>query len=423
MPKFYNSFEECLGIGGDSKKVCLQIGAPGAHSMRNVAKMMKEATIKHFDESNPRNEEILQYGCCSGNYELKQELAKYLSESYRNPVKSEDIFVHNGASQGLSNLLYYYFQRGETLFVEDPSYWNLICDLKNKNTMFSTKTIGIGMDINGLNLDELENHLKDMKGPEPNDRYPYRAALYLIPVYQNPTGYVYSDERCKEIIQLARKYDLMVISDDVYNLLTYSSPDCDDPILAKPPTRLFWHDNKDDEDYKESVVTLSSFSKFLAPGLRVGWFEMPRRMFRIFETYFLSDSGSGWNEYTSGILASAFKLGLIQDHVKKTRVHYRKLIHELNKMITDRLSAFGVTCNYPTGGEFLWIALPRHLSADVLLEKCKEEITFIPGSRCSISQSHLNYLRVCYAFYDDDVLIPAVGKLCDYIKKYIEESE
>nr|XP_039248925.1 uncharacterized protein YER152C-like isoform X1 [Styela clava] len=418
MPKFYTEFDEGLGIDVRDR-VCLQIGSPGPHCLREVAKIMKEATVEHFSDSNPRNEEILQYGCCGGNYDLKEELVKFLSSNYRNPVEIEDIFMHNGVSQGLANILYHYFQRGETLFVEDPTYWNLLTDFNTGNSSFKMNAVGVGLDENGIKLTELEEHLKKLEAPEISERYPYKAALYIIPVHQNPSGTILSQDRCAKLIKLARKYDLLVITDDVYSVMTYSAPDSDDPTKAKPPNRLFWHDKKSDPDYKGNVVSASSFSKLVAPGLRLGWFEMSKKMYQTFATFFVTDSGSGWNPYTSGILAQAFKLGLIQEHVKKIRREYWRLFNRVHDLVNDRLKRYGVYCNLPKGGLFMWITLPQGFSTTKLLENCVEELTFIPGKRCSVSGNHDNCLRLAVAFYEEGVLFPAVSKLCDYIEKLV----
>ncbi|XP_039248927.2 uncharacterized protein LOC120326667 isoform X2 [Styela clava] len=361
MPKFYTEFDEGLGIDVRDR-VCLQIGSPGPHCLREVAKIMKEATVEHFSDSNPRNEEILQYGCCGGNYDLKEELVKFLSSNYRNPVEIEDIFMHNGVSQGLANILYHFFQRGETLFVEDPTYWNLLTDFNTGNSSFKMNAVGVGLDENGIKLTELEEHLEKLEAPEISERYPYKAALYIIPVHQNPSGTILS---------------------------------------------------------QGNVVSASSFSKLVAPGLRLGWFEMSKKMYQTFATFFVTDSGSGWNPYTSGILAQAFKLGLIQEHVKKIRREYWRLFNRVHDLVNDRLKKYGVYCNLPKGGLFMWITLPQGFSTTKLLENCVEELTFIPGKRCSVSGNHDNCLRLAVAFYEEGVLFPAVSKLCEYIEKLV----
>nr|XP_039248928.1 uncharacterized protein YER152C-like isoform X1 [Styela clava] len=420
MAEFLNGFEESAGSENYNNKVLLQIGAPGPATLRDVGKIIKDATIQHFDETNIHCEEVLQYGCTSGNFQFKEELAKFLSSNYRNPVHSKDLFVNTGSSQGLHNLLSVYFQPGDILFVGDPTYWTLLDTISHT---FDFKIVGIKLDENGMVVDDLEKYLEAHTLRPSTDRHPFRAVAYVMPVYHNPTTICLSEDRCRKLIKLARKYELMVVTDDVYNILTYSAPDSKDPKLAKPPTRMFYLDNKSDPDYKGNVISIGTFSKILCPGLRLGWFEIPHHVLERFNKILLSLSGNGRNPYTSAIVTAGLKSGSVQQHVTKLRQFYAEKMKHVQGLITTSLRSYGVKCSCPDGGIFLWVVLPEGKLSQSVLDSASNELSFITGDRCSFSHSHGDGMRICISFYEPDVLYPAIEKLCNYIKNMLSRKE
>lgn len=125
---------------------------------------------------------------------------------------------------------------------------------------------------------------------------------------------------CQEIVNIAREFELLVVAEDVYNLLTYSAD-------SLPPKRLFAYDRMSDAAYKGNVISNGTFSKILSPGARIGWMELPPRCVRNFNVSGLLLSGGATNNYTSGIVATALELDLLHD------------------VLEDNLKVYGVSAN------------------------------------------------------------------------------
>lgn len=414
-----NDYEVMFGKEIFKTVTMLQIGAPGADSLREVAAIMKEATIQQFSTFDDRNEEILQYQNSNGDPGLIDQLSKYLTnEIYREPVDSDDLSINNGASGGVWDLLVRYLRPGDTVFVEDPAYKAMVPHLQKSELNLT----GVSMDDQGMRMDLLEEKILQTKLRTPDHRYPFTAVVYLVPVFHNPTTKNMSAERQKQLVELARKYDLLLISDDVYNLLCYSSPESNDPETARPPKRLFAFDDKKDPGYKGNVVSSGTFSKFLGPGLRLGWFEMPRRMLKLHRDQYCFDSGAGKNPYSGALVGVGLKMGLVQKHVKKTRTMYAERMKASHEIIMSTVGKLGVTCHLPSGGAFLWIVLPESVTSSELLNMSKSTVRFLPGNLASPSNSFKNCLRVCITYYETKELLAGVKDLCRYIQQLLDKS-
>lgn len=180
--------------------------------------------------------------------------------------------------------------------------------------------------IDGLDLNNLEKQFeRDLKNVEVDRQAGcYSAACYLVPTYQNPNGTVLSEEKCKRIIQLARKFNVLLFCDDVYNFFHYEN---------EPKKRLFAYDNVNDKDYGQgTVISNCTFSKILAPALRLGWIEMPvgiRGKYsvslrdcnqRFLEKYWAKSpimwSGGSMNTYVGGLVAELLKNGQAKEHIE-----------------------------------------------------------------------------------------------------------
>lgn len=117
---------------------------------------------------------------------------------------------------------------------------------------------------------------------------------------------------CQEIVNIAREFELLVVAEDVYNMLTYEA----DAKTGGAPKRLLAYDRMSDAAYKGNVISNGTFSKILSPGARVGWLEVPPRCMRLLKPSGVMHSGGACNNYTSGIVTSALQLNLVDDILK-----------------------------------------------------------------------------------------------------------
>ena len=169
-----------------------------------------------------------------------------MCQAYGTPVNPESLFITAGASQSLDWLCALFTQPGDTIFIEEPSYlyaFRIFTDHR-------LKVVGIPTDENGIIIEALEEALQHERP----------AFVYTIPTFQNPTGATLPPGRREQLVELSRTYNFLLIADEVYHCLHFDLP---------PPRPLAAH------SAEGNIVSLGSFSKILAPGLRLGWIQGP----------------------------------------------------------------------------------------------------------------------------------------------------
>ena len=394
--------------------ISLRIGTPSVDLLHKAGQLMQKASEEYHKEESFAD--ALQYGPKSGALVFRKELAKFLSEQYGSPVACEDLLVNAGASQGLHCIGSLLFQSGDLAFVEEPTYFIGLTAIERD---FSMNVIGIPTDENGIVVDELEKlfvqHSNQMRSA--TERKPFSALLYCIPTFNNPTGSVLPAERCRKLIKLVRKYNVLAVCDDVYNLLSYTG---DKPPFLSPP-RLFTFDYKTEPDYKGNVISNGSFSKLLGPGLRLGWLEVPERVHQILETSGYVRSGGCFNHYTSCIVAKALQLNLVKEHLAFVQQIYSKRLDTLCSSL-EKYMPCPFSYRKPSGGFFVWIVLPLEVDCDKLYDVCVEKynVEFNKGSGFSAKGQLKNCMRLSFSFQDDDAIEDCVKKISLAIKEVLD---
>ena len=215
------------------------IGQPHADIL--PLEQLAEAATHRFEQGD-RN--ILQYGIEQGNDDFRISLAQFLSLQYRAAVNPDHLFITAGISQALDLICALHTRPGDTVIVEEPSYFLALRIF----TDYGLKIIGTPIDENGLIIEALEEKLVKHKP----------IFIYTIPAFHNPAGVTLSASRREKLVRLSEKYDFFIIADEVYQLLAY---------LSIPPKPMTYYDTSD------RVLSLGSFSKIPAPGLRLGWMQ------------------------------------------------------------------------------------------------------------------------------------------------------
>lgn len=388
---------------GPEEIYSLEAGAPSTRLRQKCADLVQKATLSlHKLEKCP---EAFMYGAEPGATVFRQELAKFLTEQYGNTVNHEDLWVNAGASQGLAFIGSFLFQSGDVVFVEEPAYY---IGLRTLRDDLALNVIGIPSDSDGIIVEELEKLIMEHsdKLRPPTEKKPYSAMLYCVPTFNNPTGSFLPGERCQKVIELLRKHNILAFCDDVYNLLSYIDGE-------KPPQRLFKFDDKSNADYKGNVISNGSFSKFLAPGLRLGWMEVPECVLKVLKTCAYAISGGCFNHYISCIIAIALQEGLVQDHL----VMVRKVFHSQLNTLCDALDKY-IPCPFsyqrPKGGYFVWITLPSKVNCDKLYEICRKKyfVEFNNGSSFAASAGKFkNCMRLCFTFNECEIIEHCVKQI------------
>ena len=333
----------------------------------------------------------LQYGATQGYGPLLHSLAEFLSaqDSYTSPVSPQELFLTAGASQAIDHTTTLFTQTGDTVFVEEPTYY-LIQSIFEDHGL---KVVGVPTDNDGLRMDALEAMLADRSVPAPK-------MLYIIPTYQNPSGSVLPADRRSKLVELAQQHGFLVLADEVYNLLHYGKP---------PPPPIASFDTSDDG----CVISLGSFSKILGPGLRTGWLQARPPLIQRFATAGLTISGGGLNHFTSTLVHAVLEQGMLQDNIAILRSTYGERVSAMTAALRKHLGDV-VDFTAPGGGYFFWLTFNDGTNTDALLRIAQEHgVNYRPGTAFSAQGAFTNAIRLAFALYEPDMLAEGVRRIAE----------
>jgi len=346
--------------------------------------LIRQAAQYRLGQNDP---EFLQYGANQGDGTFRRSLAKFLSRGYGCPVEPDSLFITNGASMGLHLICTLFTRPGDTIFVEEPTYFLALRIFADHDLHL----VPIRTDSNGLLIESLEEKLN-----ESDPKF-----LYIIPTFQNPTGHTLSPERRKRLVSLSRQHDFLVVVDEVYHFLSYAS---------QPPEPF--------AVYSEAgnIISLGSFSKILAPGLRLGWIQANAEIIHRFINSGLLDSGGGMNPFTSAIVGRLLENGTLDQNIAKLIATYRARISVMDAALRHHLP--DVQYTLPRGGYFFWIRLPNQMNATELQHRAEAfQVGFRPGALFSCQGGMQDYIRLSYVFYEADELAQGVLRLRQSLDK------
>ena len=284
---------------------------------------------------------VLSYGPVGGYQPLREWIAE------RHGVEPGRVLVTNGSLQGIAFLAERF--AGQRVLVEQPTYDRPLKILAARGV----DVTAVAMDEEGLDPDALEQALA--RGPKP-------SLLYTIPTFQNPSGRTLTTERRRRLVELVRDHDLLVLEDDPYGLIRFEG--------QPPPTLL-------ELDGGERVLYSSSFSKTIAPGLRVGYFVLPERLEHELEALAVS------TYITPALLGEATVFEFLRrGNLDANLESVRSLLHVRRDALLEALARElpAARWNRPEGGYFVWLELPEHTDAAVLLRRATAAgVTFVAG--------------------------------------------
>ena len=333
-----------------------------------------------------KDNSFLQYGAEQGDGFLRLALADFLTDGYGFSVRPENLFITTGISNGLDLLCTLFTNEGDTIFVEEPSYFLALRIFRDHHL----NIVPIATDENGVIPASLADRLADS----------HPRFLYLIPTFQNPTGHTLTQERRDQIVQLAARYDFLIAADEVYQFLNFSH---------EPP--------KSFGEYVDSgrVISLSSFSKILAPGLRLGWIQAHPEIIARFSGSGVLDSGGGLNPFTSAIIREVIESGGLKSNIIRVKSKYQSQVEVMDEAL--RLHIPEAEYVIPSGGFFFWLKFRDHMDIGDLRKKSSAfNVDFRQGALFSSNNSLKNYMRLCFVFYDADQIRDGIHRLRDCVR-------
>ncbi len=292
--------------------------------------------------------EALEYGDPAGYLPLRKTIAQILT-SQGIPARPENVLITAGSQQAIALIAQLLLRPGDSVLTESPTY-AMALELFRA---LSLKIIGAPMDDRGLQVEKLEPLLQQS----------HPRLIYTMPNFQNPTGTCMSAQRRRELIALSDRYNVPILEDDFVGDLRYEG-------RAQPALKSI--------DPGGRVLYVSTFSKMLMPGLRVGFLAAEGPFFDSIVQYKRVNDLTTSNLHQRALEAYV-TVGRYQSHLRRTSLIYRKrrdaLLHAVNRYLPA-----AVKLDPPQGGLFAWLRLPDDLSAEELLPlACKEGVAFMPG--------------------------------------------
>ena len=338
----------------------------------------------------------LQYGTEQGNGYFRESLADFLTNSFGDKVHGASLLVSNGASSGLDLLTGLVTHPGNTVLVEAPTYFLALRIFADHGL----RVLSVPMDDEGLDINALEEILT-RENPK---------LLYTIPTFQNPSGRTLSLTRREMLVELAEKHNFLIVADEVYHLLPLGETSKvlkTFEVLPPKPFALFSNDS-------ENVASINSFSKILAPGLRLGWIQAHANILHKLIASGLFDSGGGLNPFTSAIVHELIEAGDLRKNIALLKEVYSARLQVLDATLKEMLPQAEFTT--PQGGFFYWVRLPG-VDTGELRKKAKVfKVDFRQGTLFSAEKDMNEHMRLCFAFYGEEEIREGVKRLAACVR-------
>lgn len=331
----------------------------------------------------------LQYSTTEGYLPLREQIARHAAR-YDIKVTPENILITSGSQQALDLLGKIFINSGDHILVESPTYLGA---LQAWNAYWA-EYVTVPMDKQGMNTDLLEDALRT--GPK---------FIYVLPNFQNPTGVTLSLERRHKLIELADRYGVPIVEDDPYGQLRYKGEHLPSVVVLDDQYR----DNSD-HSYHGNVIYLSTFSKILAPGLRLGWVIAPPEVIRK-----LVEAKQGTDLHTSTfnqvVACEVSSGGFLDRHINTIRRVYGER-RDVMLASMDRFFPSEVDWTQPEGGLFLWGTLPEELdSEDVLRSVLEKKVAFVPGSPFYPNGGGQSTMRLNFSNATPEMIYEGISRL------------
>jgi 2-aminoadipate transaminase len=345
--------------------------------------------------------QALQYSTTEGYLPLREMIARHTAR-YNIEVTADNILITSGSQQALDFIGRLFLNRGDYIVVESPTYlgalqaWNA----------YGAQYIPVRADEDGMIVDELEAALRI--GPK---------FIYVLPNFQNPSGSTLSLERRQKLVELADRYGVPIVEDDPYGQLRYEGEHIPSIVSLDSEYR-----GPNGSHYSGNVIYLSTFSKLLAPGLRLAWVIAPPEVIRkLVMTKQAADlHTSSFNQYVAYEVA---KGGFLDEHVKVIRATYKERRDVMFEMM-EEVFPQGVTWSRPKGGMFLWGTLPEGMdAAEVLRRALERKVAFVPGGAFHPRGGGENTMRINFSYSSPEVIREGVLRLGTTLKELIGEKE
>ncbi|MCL6600737.1 MAG: PLP-dependent aminotransferase family protein [Alicyclobacillus macrosporangiidus] len=371
---------------GDSDVISLNFGLPdeGLFPIPDLMESVSRAV--HVRRA-------LQYGGATGTARLSGMVADKCSQLCKVPISSEEVLITSGSSQAFDLISRLFLDPGDDVWVEEPTYFGALHGFSLNGATLR----GFPMDEEGLLVDAVEQELKAREatgGAMPK-------LFYVIPNYHNPTGLTMSLERRKQLGELAMKYKFYVLEDDAYGELGFGATTIQ-PIKSIAP---------------EFTLYISTFSKTIAPGFRLGYVVAPRSIIQMLR--FVKAEG-GTSGFAQEVMANLLETLDYDQHLRTVRATYRARRDAMLEALAED-SSVNWTWTEPEGGFFVWVTLPDGYQTSALWDYAlRESVSFVGGDAFYVSGKGGNRMRLSFSYYPPNIIREGIQRLRCAVHAYAD---
>jgi len=365
-----------------------------AGGMPNIADLPREALAKALDRLiTEQGTQAMQYGSGQGEPFMREKIVEVMAEEGIQ-AHADDVVVTCGSQQALDLVTRVFCDPGDVVLAEGPSYVGALGTFR----AYQCEVVHVAMDEHGINPVALRAALVSLKAAGKRVKF-----LYTIPNFQNPTGVTQTLERRRELIEIAREHDLLVIEDNPYGLLTLDA----EPL---PALRSMDADN---------VVYLGSFSKIFAPGFRVGWTLAPHA---VREKLVLTQEAAT-------LCPPVFSQFAIATYLEEFDwrgqiVTYRDMYRQRRDAMLDGLTQHmpeGTTWTVPEGGFFVWVTLPEGLDSQAMLPRAiSARVAYTTGTAFYADGLGSRNMRLSFCYPTPERIIEGTRRLGEVLEQELE---
>jgi len=380
---------EVLKLASDPSVISFAAGNPSPASF--PAEDFRTILDKLLSDQPAR---VLQYGVSEGYAPLQAAIKKRMADKYQSYGPDDGILITSGAQQAIESFAKCFLNEGDGVICENPSFISSLNAIRSYN---GGRLFGIPVEEDGMNMDLLERTLQTEK----NIKF-----IYTISTFQNPTGRTLSLEKRKRMLELARKYHVMILEDSPYFELRYSG----DPV---PTIKSL--------DTDGIVAFAGSLSKTLAPGLRVGFLIAPAEVIKkVTKCKQISDVHT--NMLVQAMACEYLTNYDIDQHIRDICSIYR----DSRDTMLDALRGMDerVRCIRPDGGLFLWCEMPEGYSAEELQDRvwAAGKVLLITGPAFSVKPGQFpNCFRLNFSMPTHESIRRGIGILKNCLNEYLQE--
>ncbi len=334
----------------------------------------------------------MQYGSSRGSVEGKNAAINRMNRHGILPAP-EDIIITSGAQQAVNLMTTVFIDPGDVILTENPTFVGALGVFRNARA----RVVGVPMDENGMIVENLAEIVRDLVQQGKKIKF-----LYVIPSFQNPSGLLTAVVRRKQILEIAREHDFLVLEDDPYGELVF-----DGDLSKVRPIKSF--------DTEGRVIYAGSFSKMISPGIRMGWAVAPPALIERF------DMAKQMVDVCSNPLmqALAWELcdsGFLDEHIKKLRGLYRSRAMTMLDALDEHMPE-GVSWTKPAGGFYIWLTLPPAFDALKMLDPAlAENVAYVIGNAFSPDGSAADNFRISFCHETEEVIREGIRRLGTAVK-------